>query len=341
VSAGGRMARLAVFPTENLSGASVPAEEVRQFLVDRLTSAGFGVLGSAALEDFMTRHRVRYAAGIDAPTAEWLRQETGVEGVVVASVELSSTAVPPKVALIVRLVSVKAAPEVVWADDAGLAGDDAPGLFELGMVNDHRTLLMRALGRVADSLLAHLGTGEVGARPKAASKFRPRSSFRSAAIEPGKSYTIAVLPFFNVSDRRNAGEILALLFMRHLAGFRQFRVADTGEARRQLLDARIIMAGGISISDAETVAALVNADFVLGGRVIRYQDYEGPGGTTAVEFSTVLIERTSRRVVWSSASDNDGGDGVGLFERGRSRTAHAMATQMVRITTDMIAGRDR
>ena len=55
----------------------------------------------------------------------------------------------------------------------------------------------------------------------------------------------------------------------------------------------------------------------------------------------MLIDKRSRQVVWSSESYNDGRDGIGLFERGVSKTAHAMATQMVRITTDMIAGRGR
>jgi hypothetical protein len=60
-----------------------------------------------------------------------------------------------------------------------------------------------------------------------------------------------------------------------------------------------------------------------------------------VVFSTALVEKKSGKVVWSSQSYNDGRDGVGLFERGMSKTAHAMATQMVRLTTDMIAGRGR
>jgi hypothetical protein len=45
--------------------------------------------------------------------------------------------------------------------------------------------------------------------------------------------------------------------------------------------------------------------------------------------------------VWSSDSYNDGKDGVRFFERGTSRTAHAMATQMVRLTAEMIAGMER
>jgi len=60
-----------------------------------------------------------------------------------------------------------------------------------------------------------------------------------------------------------------------------------------------------------------------------------------VEFSTVLIERGSRKVVWASDSYNDGDEGFRFFERGISRTAHTMATQMVRLATEMIAGGDR
>ena len=336
-----KIATVALFPVENLSGGSIPADQVKQFLAARLTTAGIKVLADQPLEDFMTRHRVRYAAGVDPATADLLRKETGAEGVVIASMELSSDAVPPKVALIVRLVSIKAAPVVVWADDVGMAGDDGPGFFELGIVNDYQDLLTRALDRLGDSLLAYLETGETKTRAKAASKFKPKTAYRGLDLDKGREYSVAVMPFVNLGDRRNAGDVLALLFIRHLSAMPRFRVVDTGVVRQQLLDARIIMDSGLSISDADTVAALIDADFVLGGRVLRYEDYEGPGGRTRVEFSAVLIEKKSRKVVWSSDSYNDGNDGVHFFERGTSRTAHAMATQMVGLTAEMIAGRDR
>lgn len=340
-SAQERFGTVAVFPVDNLSGGSVPAGEVRTSLIDRLVSNGIRVLRDDVLEEFMTRHRVRYAAGIETATAESLRDEAGVDGVVFPSIELSSDAVPPKIALLIRLVSIKVAPTVVWADAVGMAGDDAPGFFDLGLVDDYQKLQASALGRLGDSLLTFLQTGETRTGLPRASKFKPKSVFRAVALEPGRSYSVAVVPFFNLSERRNAGEILALLFMRHLSPFAQFRVVDTGVVRRQLLDARIIMDGGLSLSDAETVAALIDADFVLGGRVTRYEDREGSGSIPRVEFSTVLIERRSRRVVWSSDSYNDGKDGVRFFERGTSRTAHVMATQMVRLTAEMIAGLER
>jgi TolB-like protein len=336
-----RISNVAVFPAENLTGGLAPTEEVRQFFIGTLVKNGLAVIRTEVLEEFMARHRVRYAAGIDASTAERLRAELGVDAVLFPSIELAMPSVPPKVAVIARLVSITSAPTVVWADDAGMAGDDAPGFFELGVVNDFPVLMARALERLSASLLRYLSAGEPPAGVKTASKFRPKTSYRGLEIERGRSYTIAVVPFVNLSVRRNAGETLALLFMTHLLAAGPFRVVETGEIRRQFLDARIMMEGGISVTDAANVAALVEADYVLGGRVMRYEDYEGGGGNARVDFSAVLIERKSGKVVWSSHSYNDGTEGVTVFERGTSRTAHVMATQMVRLTAEMIGGRHR
>lgn len=332
---------LAVFPIENLSGVAIPLDGIRQAVTGALAARGVGLLPEADLDAFLRRHRVRYTAGVDGELAEKLQQETGATGALVVTVELSSDAQPPKVAVLARLVSLEAPPLVTWSDGAGLAGDDAPGLFDLGLVQEYGTLLARALDRLTESLARHLETGAPAAAKSHASRFRPRMSFRSPALDAGRTYTLAVLPFHNASTRRHAGDIVALHFVRHLAGVPQFRVVDPGVVRRELLSARIIMDAGPSLGDAETLAALVDADLVLGGRVLTYQDVDGPDANPRVEFSAVLIDRKTRRVVWGSDSYNEGHEGAGFFDRGRSRTAHAMATQMVGHTAAHIAGRER
>ena len=331
---------VAVFPVENLTGSGIPADEIRGFLIERLISAGVRVLEINALEQFFDRHRVRYTGGINATTAEALRTETGVQAVVIASVEQLNTSLPPKFALVARLVSVVSVPTVVWAEDAAMAGDEAPGLLDLGVVTDYETLQTRVLKRVGDSLRAYVKTGHAP-EPKAASKFRPDTIYRALPLDQGKTYSVAVVPFFNLTNRPNAGDILGLLFIRHLSEFPQFRVIDTGVVRQQLLDARIIMDGGVSLSDADTIASLVDADFVIGGRLLRYDGSSGSGSDVRVEFSTVVIERKTRRLVWSSDSHNEGREDIGFFERGLSKTAHGMATQMVRLTAASMARRDR
>ena len=331
---------VAVFPVENLTGGTIAADEIQRFLIDRLVSSGTQVLRLELLEQFFDRHRVRYTGGIDAPTAEALRLETGVQAVLIASVEQSNTGLPPKFALMVRLVSIARVPTVVWADDAAMSGDEAPGLLDLGVVTDYETLQTRVLKRVGDSLRAYVKTGHAP-EPKAASKFRPDTIYRALPLDQGKTYSIAVMPFFNLTDRPNAGDILGLLFIRHLSEYPQFQVIDTGVIRQQLLDARIIMDGGVSLSDADMVASLVDADFVIGGRLLRYDGSSGTASDVRVEFSTVVIDRKTRRLVWSSDSHNEGREDVGFFERGQSKTAHSMATQMVRLTAASMARRDR
>ena len=331
---------VAVFPVENLSGGAIPETDIRQFLIDTLASDGVQVLDVAALESFFDRHRVRYTGGIDAPTAEALHAETGVERVLIATVEQSGTSMPPKFAVFVRLVSVDEVPIVVWADDVGMSGDQSPGWLDLGLVNDYEVLQRRALARLAASLRAFVKDGRLP-QAKADKKFRPDAIYHPLVLEKGRVYSVAVMPFINLTDRNGAGDIMALLFMQHMSVFPQFKVRDAGVVRSQLLAARIIANGGVSLSDADTVGALVDADFILGGRVLRYDGSSGSASTVRVEFSTVLIERKSRKVVWSSDSHNDGREDVGFFERGASKTAHVMATQMVRLTADSMVGRGR
>jgi hypothetical protein len=61
-----------------------------------------------------------------------------------------------------------------------------------------------------------------------------------------------------------------------------------------------------------------------------YWDYRGSDGVAKVDFSVLFIERRTRQVVYSSYSQNQGDDGVLLFDWGRVNTAHAMASQMAR-----------
>jgi TolB-like protein len=144
-----------------------------------------------------------------------------------------------------------------------------------------------------------------------------------------RKYRVAIAPFFNRSERKYAGEIMVLHFIRQLKRFDNFEVIEPAMVRQELLNSRIIMQDGISLADADALFAGLDADLLVSGRVMDYQDYQGALGKPKVDFSSMVIERKSREVVWSSDSHNEGDDGVFLFDRGRVNTAHAMASQMV------------
>jgi hypothetical protein len=320
---------IAVFPVENLSGRPAPLEDIRGLLSARLRASGLGVLGDAALENIVTKHRVRYTAGLEREFARALAQEAGVDGIVIPSLELYDEATPPRVALFARLVSTGNAPAVRWIDGTGMAGDDSPGILGIGLIADPRALLTRAVDALVTSLARHVSEArrDDGDRP-GARKFRPKIVYRSDALDPARTYSVAVVPFFNKSERKYAGEIIALHMIRKLLAFPGLEVVEPGIVREELLRFRIIMSDGVSLPETETILNAVNADLVLNGEVLEYRDRLGPEGAPKVDFGLLFIERRTRRVVYSSYSDNAGDDRVFFFDWGRVNTAHALASQM-------------
>jgi len=334
---------IAVFPIENLSGTMAPLKEIRELYIFQLRRRGFHILEDETLEKFLARNRIRYMGGISKAVAQALKNETGVGGVLITSLELYSEANPPKIALISRLVSSGDNPNILWIDGLGLAGDDSPRILGLGLIEDPKVLLEKAIEKLTGSLENCLDEKPKSESIKSAKrKFRPKVSYHSDLLVPDRKYTVAVAPFLNFSGRRNAEEILELQFIRNLKKFEQFDVVEPGVVRQQLLTLRIIIPEGISLANADALFASLNADLILAANVVEYQDYQGVFGNPKVDFFVQLIEKRSRSVVWSSISHNEGNDWVFFFDRGKVNTAHAMASQMTQwITEKMLKQRKR
>jgi len=328
----GKKVSVAVFPVSNLSGTPAPLQDLRQALTDSLTQQGFNILDEEVLEKILARHRLRYVGGLNEVTAQLLREESGAEFVFITSLELYSDSPPPKIALTARLVSTARQPQIIWMNSVGLAGDDAPGLLELGLVNDPQILLKMAVQRLTGSISGFLsGNRKPADRIRASRKFRPQVSFSSPVLAQDIKHTVAVVPFFNAGERKHAEDIMALHFVRQLGALENFHVIEPGVVREALLRFRIIMGEGISVGHADILFSKLDADLVLDGKVMEYQDHQGRFGTPKVDFSAQLIERKSREVVWVVKNYGWGDDGVFFFDWGRVNTAHAMAAQMVQL----------
>jgi TolB-like protein len=331
---------IVVLPFENLTATSAPVKEIRAAFIDRLRGVGFDVLDEETLEKIMTRHRIRYVGGIDQETAQAFKRETGVEGVLITSLEMYMESVPPKLAMTSRLVSTGEKTTILWMDGVGIAGDDSPGVLGLGLIEDPRTLLDNGLQSLSNSLAYYVRTGKrPGPGRERQGRFNPKIAYRSPEIEPGKKYTLAIMPFINLTNRRNAGEMVVLQFARELMRLENLNILELGIVRQRLLNARVIMQEGIALTDVDTVAIYLGADFVMTGRIMDYQDYEFPGGTPKIDFSMQILDWRTRRIVWSSESHNAGDDEVFFFDVGRINTTHAMMSWMVRMIGRKISGR--
>jgi hypothetical protein len=327
--------KIAVFPVFNLSATPAPLKHIGQLLTDNLKARGETVIDEQVLENVFVKHRIRYVGGLDPPAALAIRQEAGADVALITSLEHYSDVVPPKIALTSRLVTTGHRIQILWIDGVGMAGDDSPGLLELGIIENPDTLLEMALERILTSLSGFLAAGQkVVDSPTPRKKHRPKVIFRSPVLDPAMPYSVAVMPFFNLSERNFAGEIMGLHFVRQLVMRENFNVIEPGVVRHALLRGRIIMTDGISLADAGLISRLLEAGLILSGKVMDYQDFQGPLAKPKVDFAAEIFEEKSREVVWTVQSYNQGDDGVFFFDWGRVNTAYVMATQMVQLAVE-------
>jgi TolB-like protein len=328
----------AVFPVQNASGGPAPVRALSEALEAALTERGLPVVPRKDLEAVMARNRIRYTGGVDRPTAKALAEELGVEAVLVPTLEQYSTASPPKVSIAARFVDTSDRPTVLWADSIMRAGDDAPGLLALGMVETNAELDRRVISAVAGSVESYVKRGTRGASCGEAGHLRPRRIYRAPELDDVGRRTIAVLPFENRSDRRGANEVLLNQFVAQLTRSGAFEVLDPGFVREEFLAHRIVLEGGVSIDRAMTLLDLLSADLVLSGVVERYVAPHGLRQAPLAEFTAYVIDRDTAELVWSSASHGDGDDWVHFFGLGRERTSSGLTCRMVRGVVDGIVG---
>ncbi len=333
--------KIAILPAVNLSGAPAPVEEIGQALRNRLNQGGLNLINEQQIKTLVDKHRMRYLGGLDSATAAIFRQEAGAAAVLVTTIELYSNSNPPKFSIFSRLIATGEGSKILWINGIGLSGDDSPGLLDLGMITDPRQLQQKAIEYLAESLTAHLAADNArgDCSRTQMKKFGPKKIYQKPFMAPDQKYRVAVIPFYNLSQRAHADDFMALHFAKALLSHNNIEVIEPGVVRQTLLDMRIIMDDGLSLANADLIFHELKADLILNGRVLDYQDYQGPYGSAKVDFAAQIIERQSRRVVWTAKSYNQGDDGVFFFDWGKVNTAHAMARQMVELAVKTIGNK--
>jgi len=341
LDAGGHY-RLALFPIDNESGARAFARTLGEELRNVLSAAGMELVSDEELNRFLARHRIRYVSGVDQEVAKAARNDLGVKGILIPSVEQQDLAPVPRIELTMRLVSTDDEPQVLWMGGIGSAGDEAPGLLGLGIVSDSRKLEDREFGRLATSLSEYLGGRGSRSRPcPAEARFRPNILFRAEDLETAIPHSVVVFPFVNESDRRNAGTVVALEFLRQLSSVDNLRVVEPGVVRDRLLKLRIVLEGGVSLDTARVMLAQTDADLVLAGYVHEYAD--PPAGTSSaprVSFTVFMLERRNQKVIWQASSHHEGNDRVFFFGAGSVGTAIGLTCRMARNAIDSLMAAD-
>jgi TolB-like protein len=322
---------IAVLPCANLSTAAAPMRALQRRIEAELQGRGVPVVAPALVEEFLARHRVRYTGGVDLETARAAGEELNAAGLLVTSVDAYESSAPVRETLSMRLVAADESAAIRWVASVARSGDDSPGAFDLGIVTDIAVLEQDLLRNLTSSLASFLA-GRLQPGSECAANYPPRESFKSQAFSPEGLPSIAVLPFVNHTERRFAGELIALDFVRQLQISGRFVVVDPGVLRDELLRFRIVTEGGLSLDEARVVLELTSAEYVVTGTVREYDQSSGSLDAPHVGFTVLVLDRNRGEVVWESTSYNRGDDGVFFFDVGRVAAVGRLSCAMAKTT---------
>ena len=144
------------------------------------------------------------------------------------------------------------------------------------------------------------------------------------------------MPFRNRSETRQAGELVALAFVRELMAAPPFEVVEPGVVRDWLFRYRLVSAEGVSLDTVRVMLTAIEADFILSGEVYDYDEWRGSPETPRVTVSAQLIERRSERVVWQASSGSTGNNGVWFFGLGQQHSADRLTCRLASAAIDSL-----
>ncbi len=152
--------------------------------------------------------------------------------------------------------------------------------------------------------------------------------------------TVAVVPFDNETDRREAGEIVSSIFVEELYYSKRFQVLEVADIREMMTRERIHLTKSVDRSFLKKVGQRLGVDGIILGRVDMYWEGEGKegGAVPVVAVSARLIETAGGSILWSCSNRRTGDDYEVLLDIGKVRTAlqlsHLVAEEMVEMMED-------
>lgn len=138
-------------------------------------------------------------------------------------------------------------------------------------------------------------------------------SYHDPEMEFSALRTIAVMPFSNLTGDKLAAERVRNTFMTSLMATGVVYVIPSGEVVRGIRRAGLEHPMVPSIEDVVKLAAIIRADAVITGVLKEYGEVRS-GTTTAniISLSMQMIERETRKVVWTAATTKGG---INAFDR--------------------------
>lgn len=296
---------IAIFPFDNFTVNDNALNAVMPVILEKIKNLGYSVVKEQEIYSFICNDRVRETGIISKDLSKKISNKFNVEGILLGSIVSYSIEEKPQLGVIARLINPSDG-SIVWAEYFSATGDDYTTVLGLGEVKEMDELIQKVVNSLFESFTTEA----------------PEKDVES-------TYRIAVLPFMNDSEYKDAGKIASQMFVVHLLKNSSFIPIEYGEVRKQLVDLRIRVKGNLDYNSIAELARVINVDGFLLGEVRLYFDGVMLDATPAASISARLIASRNKRLIWYDRYQMSGDDDVIIYDWRRLRSVDKVANKIV------------
>lgn len=152
--------------------------------------------------------------------------------------------------------------------------------------------------------------------------------------ESKKIRKVAVIPFYNLSGRRDAGRIVTEIFVTELFRDGRFQVEEPGNVLQFMFDEWMKRVGEIDRERVVVLGRRLGVDAVITGTVEEFEDGMGAHAVPLVAITARMIGTEDGRVLWYGRNRKRGDDYIVVFDFGRVRSVITLVQKVIREMLD-------
>lgn len=152
---------------------------------------------------------------------------------------------------------------------------------------------------------------------------------------------VAILPFKNITVRRNAGRIITNLFATELFNSGLCQIVEIGNIREFFIQQRIRKKAEVDLDTIKILGIQFGLDAVILGVVEEY--YQEGGGmretNPRVSLSAQILDTKTGKILWKCHHRKTGDDYIILLDWGKVRTVTLLAQKVIQEMIATIKGK--
>jgi TolB-like protein len=287
---------IAVLPFAEYAGTDKARAVFLPLVETRIKKEAVRIPAPEATREILREHRIRAGGDISSPDARTLAEEAGADYLLLGSYDFFVDETVMEAGLSLRLIDPRTM-RILWAVSDAATGDDLAGLFGIGRAT--------SIDRLAEKLVDHA--------------FRDFDAILSnsgkSADRQSTSPTFAVIPFDNMSDQQNAGNICTRYLLSEMVG-RGWTVIEPGVVNDAALRLGKVLRGEVDKTMLEYLRDSVGVDLVITGTVNEFQPGRSDVAPPSVALDARILHAKDGKIISAVIDTRDGGDTGTIIKTG-------------------------